>query len=150
MVALGFVLTITACAGVEGDESARGQNDDLLEADGASAQASAAGDGVALSEHALINPNLTGPGLIVNPVDPGIITVGSRGGVVTGPDAKKTPCEKASNQFYRAQAAYLAAADALKACGYSFLPQCAAQTATFNTASDALTAAYAKFLQECE
>lgn len=62
---------------------------------------------------------------------------------------KKTPCEKATNQFYRAQAAYLTAANALTACGFSFEPQCAAQTSSFDAAAATLEAAYAKFMSEC-
>lgn len=137
-VAIGFALILTACADVSNP-------DDLEEGRAVMADGD---DGVAQNEQALLNPNLIATP-IATPIDPGSISL-DPGGVVPGPGGtKKTPCEKATNQFYRAQAAYFAAADALRACGLGFEPQCAAQAAAFEVANQNLNTAYATFLAQC-
>jgi hypothetical protein len=71
------------------------------------------------------------------------------GGVIAI-STKKTPCEKARNQFVRAQAALQAAADADNACSPTGgNPNCQAQAAAVNAAYDALQVAYQNYLAQC-
>lgn len=68
-----------------------------------------------------------------------------------GASGTKSPCEKARNQFVRAQAALQAAVDADRACepsGYD-RPRCQSYADAVNTAYDTLQSAYHTYMGAC-
>jgi hypothetical protein len=113
---------------------------------------------VGAAKQALVGGNVVGTNQALSISPTQLITVMVHDLAVLDPNATlttsggvKTPCEKARNQFTRAQATLQQAADADHACepsGYD-RPRCQSFADAVNSAYDALQTAYQNYIHEC-